>query len=100
MKKLASYMQSNLNFLNDADNRMHTILVSEQIFRDVITNLINVYMRNYTVYATNYQSNQVMFVLVVLAIAAVLLLVFGLISYFTVFKSIFKHAQICDIIKV
>lgn len=79
---------------------MHTILVSEQIFRDVITNLINVYMRNYTVYATNYQNNQIMFVLIVLAITTVLLVVLVLISYFTVFKSIFKHSEISEIIKV
>lgn len=47
MQKLAGYMLANQYFLNDPNHKMDTLLMSEQLFREIMIDLIQTYIKNY-----------------------------------------------------
>lgn len=99
MQKLAQYMLSNLYFLNDPNNKMNTIIISDHLFRQIMTDLIQTYISDYQQYANDYQSSQMMFFIIILVILGLLTLLLGLQIYFNVYKSFVKHFKIYDIVK-
>lgn len=99
MQKLAGYMLGNQYFLNDSNNRMNTVLMSEQLFREIMIDLIQTYIKNYKQYATNFKNHQMLFIIVIICALSIMLLSLGLQIYFKVFKSICKHFRMCDIVK-
>lgn len=92
-------MLSNLYFLDDPNNKMNTIIISEQLFRQIMTDLIQTYISDYQQYANDYQSSQMMFFIIILVVLGLLSLLLGLQIYFNVYKSFVKHFKIYDIVK-
>jgi len=99
MQKLAGYMLANQYFLDDPNNKMDTIMISEQLFREIMIDLIQTYIKNYKEYAYNYTNNQLLFIIIIIGILTLMFVVMGLQVYFNVFKSLFKHFKICNIVK-
>jgi hypothetical protein len=52
---------------------MTTIFKTEIIFRQIMTDAINVYMKNYAVYAESYRNDQLILIIVIMVICGILL---------------------------
>lgn len=99
MQKLAQYMLANQYFLNDPNHKMDTIMASEQLFREIMTDLIQTYIQDYKQYANNYKSNQMMFIIVIFVVLSLLAIMLIFQIFFNVYKSLLKHFRICEIVK-
>ncbi len=99
MQKLAQYMLANQYFLDDPKNKMDTIMQSEQLFREIMTDLIQTYIKNYKQYANNYKNHQLMFIIIIFVILSLLTVALGLQLYFNVIRSLSRHCRMCNIVK-
>lgn len=93
-------MKDNYRFLSDPLNKLSTILNTEEIFRNIITELIQIYMKNYQKYAENYMNNQLNLIIVIIVINTIIFGVFIVFGYMNLFKSINKYYKIVQIVKV
>ena len=99
MQKLALYMLGNQYFLTNPNNKMNTILMSEQLFREIMTDLIQTYIKNYKQYVKNYKNNQIIFISIIIVVFSIMVVILGLQIYFKVIKSLSKHMRISNIVK-
>ena len=100
MQKLANYMLDNPHLEALRTNGMDIILISEEIFRETMKTMINVYIQNYKQYANDTMYRERSFVFAIIAIIAVIGVIYAGFFGVVVRGEYEKYHRISQLVKI